>query len=149
MNKRGFEVVKAFSNSNVNLPTRKTAQSAGYDFESIEDVVIEANQRKLIKTGIKAYMQDDEVLKLYIRSSLAYKKGLMLANSVGIIDSDYYNNENNEGHIMVLVFNPTESSIIINKNERIAQGIFEKYLVTNTEGVDQKRTGGFGSTGTN
>jgi dUTP pyrophosphatase len=149
MNKRGFEVVTAFKQEKVNLPTRKTCQSAGYDFESVENVLIDVKSRKLIKTGIKAYMQEDEVLKLYIRSSLAYKKGLMLANGVGIIDADYYNNQDNEGHIMVLVYNPTAVPIEINKNDRIAQGIFEKYLSADKSDTKQKRTGGFGSTGHN
>jgi dUTP pyrophosphatase len=149
MNKRGFEVVSVFKFDGVNIPTRKTSQSAGYDLESIEDIIIEPNSRTLIKTGIKAYMEKDEVLKLYIRSSLAYKNGLMLANGVGVIDADYYNNPDNEGHIMVLVYNPTNSAVVINKNDRIAQGIFEKYLVSETDNSQSIRTGGFGSTGKN
>ena len=92
--KRGFEIAKGFENSNINLPVRSTKNSAGYDVEAAEDCIIPAfkpgQKPTLVKTGIKAYMQDDEVLMLYNRSSNPKKKGLILANSVGVIDKDYY-----------------------------------------------------------
>ena len=93
---RGFEIAKGFEDKQINLPVRKTKYSAGYDIEAAEDTVIPSFKKgmapTLIKTGIKAYMQDDEFLALYNRSSNPKKKGLILANSVGIIDKDYYGN---------------------------------------------------------
>ena len=91
---RGFEVAKGFENCNINIPVRKTKYSAGYDIEAAEDVIVPSFKKgvkpTLIKTGLKAYMQDDEVLMLYNRSSNPKKKGLILANSVGVVDKDYY-----------------------------------------------------------
>ena len=102
---RGFEIAKGFEEKGINLPIRKTKYSAGYDIESAEDVTIPSFKKgmapTLIKTGIKAYMQDDEMLCLYNRSSNPKKKGLILANSVGIVDKDYYGNDDNDGHIML------------------------------------------------
>ncbi len=144
MKQRGFEVVTGFDKAII--PLRGTRGSAGYDFCSYEEVTIEPNQTVMIKTGIKAYMLDDEVLQIYPRSSLGVKKHLRLANSVGIIDSDYYNNENNEGHIMIPLFNFGDEPITISQGERVAQGIFSKYLITDNDQVSAKRSGGFGST---
>ena len=100
---RGFEIAKGFEDKGINLPIRKTKGSAGYDFEVAEDVVVpkfEKGQKPtIIKTGVKAYMPEDEVLYLYGRSSNFKKKGLMLANNVGVVDSDYYGNEETDGHI--------------------------------------------------
>ena len=110
--KRGFEIAKGFEDKKINLPIRKTKYSAGYDVEAAEDTVIPSFKKgmapTLIKTGIKAYMQDDEMLVLYNRSSNPKKKGLILANSVGIIDKDYYGNEDNDGHIMFAFYNIKE-----------------------------------------
>ena len=144
MKQRGFEVVTGFDQAII--PLRGTSGSAGYDFCSYEEVTIEPNQTIMIQTGIKAYMLDDEVLQIYPRSSLGVKKHLRLANSVGIIDSDYYNNENNEGHIMIPLFNFGNEPITVSQGERVAQGIFGKYLITDTDQVSAKRSGGFGST---
>ena len=144
MKQRGFEVVTGFDKTII--PLRGTSGSAGYDFCSYEEATIEPNQTVMIKTGIKAYMLDDEVLQIYPRSSLGVKKHLRLANSVGIIDSDYYNNENNEGHIMIPLFNFGNEPVTISQGERVAQGIFSKYLITDTDQVSAKRSGGFGST---
>jgi dUTP pyrophosphatase len=112
---RGFEKIEKYGD--VNIPKRGTNKSAGYDIESIEDVDIEPGTTKVVLTGLKAYMMDDEVLKLYIRSSLAIKKGLTLANNVGIIDADYYNNLSNEGHIMVALTNLSDSTVTIKKGD--------------------------------
>jgi dUTP pyrophosphatase len=145
---RGFEVVSNYQNTGIEVPSRKTAHSAGYDFASAEDVLIEPSEIKLVPTGIKAYMPQDEVLKLYARSSIALNKQLLLANGVGVIDADYYGNETNEGHILLPMFNAGKNTVTILKGERIAQGIFEKYLASEDELiVSKKRTGGFGSTG--
>ena len=143
---RGFKVAKGFENSNIILPKRQTKNSAGYDFYVASDTIIKAHSIALIPTGIKAYMESDEVLKIYIRSSMPMKKGITLANNVGIIDSDYYENPDNDGHIMIQVLNFTDSDVLIKKDERIAQGIFSKYLLTCDDTTNESRIGGFGST---
>ena len=147
MKKRGFEVVSNYKDANLNLPQRKTSGSAGYDFEAAEDMVIEPGKVGFVSTGIKAYMPEDEVLQMYPRSSLGFKKKLILMNSVGIIDSDYYNNPDNEGEIKIILYNVGTDSVTIKTGERIAQGIFMKYLTTEENEVKAKRLGGFGSTG--
>lgn len=148
--KRGFEVVKGYEDKNINLPIRKTKYSAGYDVEAAEDVVIPSFKKgiapTLIKTGIKAYMQDDEYLLLANRSSNPKKKGLILANSIGVVDKDYYGNEDNDGHIMFAFYNIKEEDIEIKKGEAIGQAIFQKYFVADEDCAEGKRSGGFGST---
>lgn len=148
--KRGFEIAKGFENSNINLPVRSTKNSAGYDVEAAEDCIIPAfkpgQKPTLVKTGIKAYMESDEVLILANRSSNPGKKGLILANSIGVVDSDYYGNPDNDGHIMYAFFNFKAEDIEIKKGERIGQAIFQKYLVTDNDIAQGERTGGFGST---
>ena len=148
--KRGFEIAKGFENAGINLPVRSTKNSAGYDMEAAEDVVIPAfrpgQKPVLVKTGLKAYMQFDEVLILANRSSNPGKKGLILANSIGVVDSDYYGNPDNDGHIMFAFFNFKDEDIEIKKGERIGQGMFQKYLVTDNDIAGAERTGGFGST---
>ena len=148
--KRGFEIAKGFENKNINLPIRKTKYSAGYDIEAAEDITIPSFKKgiapTLVKTGIKAYMQDDEMLLLYNRSSNPKKKGLILANSVGVIDKDYYGNEDNDGHIMFAFYNTKEEDIIVKKGEFIGQGIFQKYLLSDNDNAEGIRNGGFGST---
>ena len=151
MNKlRGFEVAKGFENKGINLPVRKTKYSAGYDIEAAEDTVVPSLKKgmnpTLIKTGLKAYMQDDEVLMLYNRSSNPKKKGLILANSVGVIDKDYYGNVDNDGHIMFAFYNIKDEDITIKKGEAIGQGVFQKYLVIDDDEAEGERKGGFGST---
>ena len=143
---RGFKVAKGFENSNIILPKRQTKNSAGYDFYVASDTVIKAHSIALIPTGIKAYMESDEVLSIYVRSSMPLKKGLTLANNVGIIDSDYFENPDNDGHIMIQVLNITDKDIIVKKDERIAQGIFTKYLLADNDDTKEERLGGFGST---
>lgn len=162
MRKRGFEIVSKFKNEDIHLPIRKTNASAGYDFEAAESLIVpsiwkvlaekvfvgEATGLKatLIPTGIKSYMLDDEYLQLSIRSGTALKTGLILANGVGIVDSDYYNNPDNEGHIMFPVHNLGFKDKLIKKGERIGQGLFLNYLKTDDDMSDGVRTGGFGST---
>ena len=147
---RGFEVAKGFEEKNINLPVRKTKYSAGYDVEAAEDCIIPSLKKgmkpTLIKTGIKAYMQDDEVLILANRSSNPGKKGLILANSIGVIDKDYYGNPDNDGHIMFAFFNIKEEDIEIKKGDCIGQAIFQKYLITDNDVAEGEREGGFGST---
>lgn len=147
---RGFEVAKGFEDKNISLPVRKTKYSAGYDVEAAEDTVIPSFKKgmkpTLIKTGIKAYMADDEVLILANRSSNPGKKGLILANSIGVIDKDYYGNPDNDGHIMFAFFNVKEEDIEIKKGDCIGQAIFQKYLVADKDMAEGERMGGFGST---
>jgi len=147
---RGFEIAKGFEEKDIHLPVRKTAYSAGYDFEAAEEVVIpkfvSGDAPTLVPTGIKAYMEDDEVLYLYNRSSNPKKKGLILANSVGVIDKDYYGNPDNDGHIMFAFYNNREEDITIHKGEAIGQGVFSKYLVVDNDDANGTREGGFGST---
>ena len=147
---RGFEIAKGFEDKGINLPIRKTKGSAGYDFEVAEDVVVpkfEKGQKPtIIKTGVKAYMPEDEVLYLYGRSSNFKKKGLMLANNVGVVDSDYYGNEETDGQIMFSVINFRDEDVLIKKGEVVVQGGFSKYLLVDDDNAQGKRTGGFGST---
>lgn len=142
---RGFEYVSRLG-AIVRRPTRGSVHSAGYDFYAYDDYTIEPKQSVLICTGVKAYMPDDEYLDLRVRSSLGIKRQLMLATGASVIDADYYNNEENEGEIMVVLYNYGDETQTIAAGERIVQGIFTKYfLIDNDDTVDQ-RTGGTGST---
>ena len=147
---RGFEVAKGFENAGINLPVRKTKYSAGYDIEAAEDCIIpvfKAGQKPtLVKTGLKSYMQDDEYLMLCNRSSNPFKKGLVLANSVGIVDADYYGNPDNDGAIMFAFYNFFDKDIEIKKGDVIGQGIFQKYAIIDGDIAEAERVGGFGST---
>ena len=145
---RKFEVVTKFINQGVIIPSRATDHSAGYDLASIEDVTIQPSEIKLIPTGLKVLMGKNEALFVFPRSSLAIKKGLMMSNSVGVIDADYYGNKDNEGHIMIPIINIKSQPVTIIKGERIAQGIFLSYLKTEDDFAGTvSRLGGFGSSG--
>lgn len=122
------------------IPSRKTKLSAGYDFKAIYDFDIKPGEIKKIPTGIKARMQNDEVLMLFVRSSMGFKYNIRLCNQVGIIDADYYNNETNEGHIWVALKNEGNEVFTVKKGEAFCQGIFVNYL-TCGESVEEKRTG--------
>lgn len=163
-NTRGFAVVKeehrvhfqdvelAGKNKrlyvDIELPVRADSRSAGYDFFLPQLETILPGETKLLFTDVKAYMGDGEVLKLYPRSSLGVKKGLVLANTVGVIDSSYYENESNDGNIGVPLKNTSNKAVVLEAGERIAQGIFEYYLTADSDAVlKEERTGGFGSSG--
>ena len=139
-----------YKRQGINLPERKTKNSAGYDIEAAEDCIIPSfklgQAPTLIKTGLKAYMPDDEYLMLCNRSSNPKKKGLILANSIGIVDSDYYENPDNDGHIMFAFFNVKAEDTIIKKGDVIGQAIFQKYLIVDNDNAEGDRIGGFGST---
>ena len=147
---RGFEVAKGFEDKGINLPVRKTKYSAGYDVEAAEDCIIPPYKfgckPTLVKTGIKAYMQEDEFLMLCNRSSNPGKKGLVMANSVGIIDSDYYGNPDNDGAFMYAFYNFFDHDLEIKKGDVIGQAIFQKFYVADGDTAEGKRMGGFGST---
>lgn len=175
MKKRGFEIVAAYAEKKIQLPQRATKQAAGYDFEAAEDTVIpsiwkaglsdgvaalfsmirqpeetlNAAEKKLkptlVPTGIKAYMGTDEFLQLANRSSNPLKRLLVLTNGVGVIDSDYYNNPDNEGHIMFQFTNFGFRDVLIKKGERIGQGIFLPFLKADQDHAETQRAGGFGS----
>lgn len=146
MDIRGFEVVSSFEDAQINLPQRTTAESAGYDIECAETVTINPGEVKIVPTGIKAFMAYNEFLAIHIRSSIGIKRHIMLANCIGIIDSDYYNNEDNEGHILLGLYNLGTEAVTLEKGERVAQGIFTKYLVANDDEANGIRRGGIGST---
>lgn len=168
MRTRGFEVCKGFEESDITLPVRKTAKSVGYDIEAAEDIVVPSIWKSvgkyimsflksnndeidpikptLIKTGIKSYFGEDEVLILANRSSNPFKKGLVLANSIGIIESDYYNNPDNDGHLMYAYYNFFPTDTVIKKHDVIAQCYFQKFLIADNDSAEGARMGGFGST---
>ncbi|MDY2914023.1 MAG: dUTP diphosphatase [Candidatus Enteromonas sp.] len=145
--KRCFEIAKGFEGAGVELPKRATSSSAGYDIRSLEDVVILPGATALISTGVKAKMPKNEVLLVFIRSSLGIKKGLALANGVGVIDADYYGNPSNDGEIKIGIRNQGTEEVRIVKGDRIAQGIFLPYCVTDDDEANSSREGGFGSSG--
>lgn len=133
--------------NNYELPKRKTKNSAGYDIVSLIKYDLNPGESVLIPTGIKCRFPFNEVLIIVIRSSLGFKNGIKLVNQVGVIDSDYYNNEDNEGHIFVKIENTGKEVFKLNIGDRIAQGIFLKYnVIDNEEEIDTKRKGGIGST---
>ena len=149
MRLRGFEIISSYKSTEISLPVRKTQYSAGYDISAAEETILQKATVTIIKTGLKAYMRSDEYLGIHIRSGLSIKNKLSLINGQGIIDADYYNNADNEGHILIAIFNYNTQNILISKGTRIAQGIFYKYLVTDIDDNNLfiNRTGGFGSTG--
>ena len=149
MRKRGFEVVKGYEDKNITIPERKTAHSAGYDIEAAEDIKIPMFQKgqkpTLIPTGLKAYCGEDECILLLNRSS-GPKKGFILANSIGLVDSDYYGNEDNDGHLFFAYFNCSDHDIEVKKGDVIGQAMFQQYLIADDDKAEGTRKGGFGST---
>ena len=149
MKTRGFEIAKGWEDKGINLPVRKTKYSAGYDVEAAEDITIPAYEPgikpTLIPTGLKAYCQDDEYYMLVNRSG-GPKKGFVMANSIGIIDADYYGNESNDGHFYFQYWNFGTGPLEIKKGTVIGQVIFMKYLTVDNDNATGTRTGGFGST---
>lgn len=148
MKSRGFEIIEEYREKGIHLPERKTLVSAGYDIESAISIDLLPNKVTVVPTGIKAYMQEDEYLGIHIRSGFSIKKQISLINSQGVIDADYYNNEDNEGHIMIAFYNHNDEVVHIDKGERIAQGVFYRYLTVDDDrssGIIRK--GGIGSTG--
>ena len=147
---RKFEYVTRIENKNFELPKRKTANSAGYDFECIETITIEpykiGDKPTLVPTGVKCRMEDDEFLMLVNRSSNPKKKNLVIPNSMGIVDADYYGNSDNDGEMMFAFYNLGTEPITIEKGYCIGQGIFQKYYKTDDDSAEGERTGGFGST---
>jgi len=155
---RGFEKINisewekqesSLKYNNIKIPERATSYSAGYDIFSPVAFTLEPGKDKTVPTGIKAYMQDNEILSLFPRSGLGFNYYTRLANTVGIIDSDYYNNSGNEGHIFVKLRNEGTKPLQIYVGDAIAQGIFLNYLLIDGDNFNGKnREGGLGSTST-
>lgn len=139
-----FERVSAYPDAV--LPTRATKGSAGYDFTVAEDTECPTGKVTYVPTGIKMQIDDGYDLRLSLRSSAPKKFGIMLANGIGIIDNDYYNNPDNEGHIMFAIIPIGDQSVRLTKGTRIGQGVIEKYYLTDDDVAEGVRTGGFGST---
>ena len=131
----------------IELPRRATSGSAGYDFFTPADITLAPGETVKIPTGIRAWMEDGWVLKLYPRSGLGFKFRLQLNNTVGIIDSDYYDSDN-EGHIFCRITNDSNENktVSLKAGEGFCQGIFVEYGITIDDDADGKRNGGFGST---
>ena len=132
----------------LSLPVRSTSGSAGYDFTTPADIVLNPGETVLIPTGIRALIDDGWALMLYPRSGLGFKYRMQLDNSVGIVDSDFYFAEN-EGHIMAKITNDNRDGKVLKltAGDRFMQGVFTPFGVTYTDETTGKRTGGFGSTG--
>ena len=130
---------------NYELPVRKTKCSAGYDFIAIRDYVIKPGEIKKIPTGYKAKFLEDEMLMIVVRSSMGFKYNVRMCNQVGIIESDYYNNSSNEGHMWIALQNEGDKDYLIAKGDAYAQGIFIKFLTCGDKPIDERK-GGLGST---
>lgn len=169
-----FEKISKFAKADINLPVRKTTDSAGYDFEVAEDTVVPAfnfvpapmesmvvpmtlddaanyikkhgGRPTLVPTGIKCYMEKGQYLELSVRSSCPLKYRLILANGVGIIDRDYVDNPDNEGHIFFQIINLSPFPILLRKGDIIGQGIIKTYGLVDDDSATGERVGGFGST---
>ena len=131
--------------NNIQLPVRATEGSAGYDFHLPYAAAFNSEAPTVIPTGIRAKIEPGWMLALFPRSGLGFKHGMRLMNTVGIIDSDYYNAAN-EGHIMAKI--DTDMNFVCAGGDRFMQGVFIPYgLATNDEPIEGARVGGFGSTG--
>lgn len=115
------------------MPVRSSKNAAGYDFYLLQDIELKPGEIVKIPTGIKSYFGDDEVLLIVVRSSLGFKYNIRLVNQVGVIDADYYNNPSNEGHIFAKLQNEGDSVVSFKAGERFVQGIFMKYLLTDSD----------------
>ena len=133
--------------NNIILPKRATKHSAGYDIHTPISFSLEPGSTFKVPLGIKSYFNGDEVLQIYVRSSIGFKYNVRMCNQVGIIDSDYYNNPGNEGHLFVKLQNEGKETITFKAGDRIVQGIFTKYLICDDDETTEERNSGIGSTG--
>lgn len=146
---RAFEPVAFEYRKNEDTPTlplRVTKHSVAYDFFSPVDAVIPPHGMVMIWTDVKACFGEDEALLLNVRSSMG-KQPVMIANTQGWIESDYYSNPDNDGNIGCRLLNLGDTEYVIHKGDRIMQGMFIKYLVADNCNSDNLRAGGIGSTG--
>ena len=149
MKLRGFEFISQFDNViDLKLPKRGTSKSAGYDIFAPFDITLQPNEEIKVPTFLKAYMQNGEVLLAFPRSGLGFKYYCRLANTIGVVDGDYYNNEDNEGHIFVKIRNEGNKTMTIKKGDGMCQMIFMPFLLVDGDSFDNgdTRKGGFGST---
>lgn len=130
----------------IKLPQRSTSGSAGYDFFAPIDIKLDVNESITIPTGIKCQIENKWFLGLFPRSGLGFKFNMTLSNTLGVIDSDYFNNKDNEGHIMVKIINGNVKPLEIEQGKAFVQGIFLPYGLTVDDSADKERTGGIGST---
>ena len=145
---RYFETVKEEFRKNtgdIKLPTRATKNSAGYDFYSPTDIIIQPGEMAMIHTDVKAHMYYDNALLIIPRSSMG-KHPIMISNTVGLIDSDYYGNESTDGNIGFRLFNLGTTPYEIKAGDRIGQGVFIKYGTVKDDSTKTTRKGGYGST---
>ena len=146
---RGFEPVIYDKIKNTPfhaMPVRGTKYSAGYDFPLMKETLFPSKSVTIVWTNVKAYMLVNEYLAILPRSSVGIKKGLTLANTVGVIDMDYYSNPDNDGNIGIAIYNRNDHDVIIVAGENIAQGIFKPFLESDNCNTDDIRVGGIGST---
>lgn len=147
---RCFEIAKGFENKGIQLPTRATEGSAGYDLRvyipNDGEAVILPQSSAVFHTGIKVAMEKDEMFNIYVRSSVGIKKHLMLSNSVAVVDADFYGNPDNDGEIKLALTNYGDIPQIIKNGDRVAQGVFVKYSIVDNDNVIEQRVGGIGST---
>lgn len=129
----------------IQLPTRSTKHSAGYDFKIPYNINLPSDEEMTIPLGIKAYMNNDNVLMLYPRSSLGFKNGFSFSNVIPVIDSDYVDNETNEGNILIKF--KVDKELNLSKGSKICQGIFVRFDICDDDSTDTVRNGGLGSTG--
>ena len=136
----GYEQIK--------LPQRATKSSAGYDIYSVKSFELKPRQSILLPTGIKMRIDSDKFLLILPRSGQGFKYKVQLWNTAGVIDADYYNNESNEGHIWVKLYNdsPEGETLVIKQGDAICQGIILPYYKVVDDDSEEIRSGGFGST---
>lgn len=128
------------------LPERATAKSAGYDFHLPMPASIPPYGQRTLPTGVKCQLDDDCVLLIDIRSSMGIKRGLSLANTIAVIDADYYGNADNEGHIFLCVANNSDEWVYLDGGDRVAQGVIVRYEIVADDSAVGIRKGGIGST---
>lgn len=144
---RRFEWMPGFDHTGLALPRRHSPLSAGYDLACAQDITLAPGALALVGTGLRVQLPEGEFLAVYARSSLAVKHRVMLANAVGVIDADYYDNVDNLGHILIALLNLGSSAVSIERGERVAQAVFTTFHVADDDRViDARRSGGFGST---
>ena len=147
---RKFEIVEDFALQyglkSIKMPQRATKHSAGYDIYSPIDITIQPKTAEMIWTNVKAQFETDEVLLLCVTSGMG-KRGIMVANTIGVIDCDYYGNVSNDGNLGFRLYNYGNEPYVIKAGDKIGQGVFLKYLTVDDEPeIDNVRVGGFGST---
>ena len=147
LSKDEMNLVQKLIYNDLKLPTRSTSGSAGYDFHSTLKFILRPGESITLPTGIKCKIEPGWVLMIFPRSSLGFKYRAVLANTVGIIDSDYYNNSDNEGHIKIKICNDGDKDMEIQEGDRVAQGVFVSFGITISDDATEHRSGGFGSTG--